>query len=174
MPTGQVLWFTGLSGSGKTTLCQSVGASLRETDLPVQLLDSDMVRRDLWNDLGYSEQDRIEHNRRLGYLAGLLSQHGITVLVAAISPLRSIREQARRTCPRFCEVFVDAPLSVCEQRDPKGLYRRFRSGMISNFTGIDAPYERPVSPEIVCQTALESIMESTEKVLHFLKLQRGL
>jgi adenylylsulfate kinase len=165
---GQVVWFTGLSGAGKTTLSRSIAAALKALNYPVQILDGDAVRSELWNDLGFNRDDRLEHNRRLAYLAQLFSAHGITVLVAAISPLRAMRELPRSLSAHFCEVFVDAPLCVCEQRDVKGLYLRARSGELRNFTGIDAPYETPLSPEVTCHTADESLAQSTEKVLAYL------
>jgi len=166
---GPVVWFTGLSGAGKTTLCRAVAEDLKAKGHPTQILDGDVVRSELWRDLGYSDQDRLENNRRLTYLARLLSEHGITVLVAAISPLQSMRDFARSSVTFFCEVFVDAPLSVCEQRDPKGLYRRARAGNLQNFTGIDAPYEAPGAPDVICCTAHESVTQSAAKVSEFLE-----
>jgi adenylylsulfate kinase len=169
VPAGSVVWFTGLSGAGKTTLCRAVAKELTTKGHRTQILDGDVVRSALWQDLGYSADDRLEHNRRLAYLARLLSRQGVTVLVAAISPLRCMRDLARRSVSSFCEVFVDAPLSICEERDPKGLYRRVRAGDLYNFTGVDAPYEAPQSPEVICCTAKESVTESAGKVLDFLE-----
>ena len=161
----QVVWFTGLSGAGKSTLCASVAHQLSECGVPTQVLDGDELRTTLCQDLTFSDEDRLENVRRISFVASLLSKHGITVLVAAISPRSTMRELAKSRCTRYIEVFVDAPLHICEQRDTKGLYRRARAGEIQQFTGIDSPYERPSSPDIICYTATESILESTAKVL---------
>lgn len=160
-----VIWFTGLSGAGKTTLCGTVGAELKSQGLAVQVLDGDEVRRDICSDLGFSESDRKENIRRITYVADLLIRHSVIVLVAAISPLRVMRTQARRKLGYMLEVFVNAPVAVCEARDPKGLYRRARARDLQNFTGIDAEYEPPLAPDVICHTNLETIPESTEKVL---------
>src|SRR6185369_14909445 len=119
---GLTVWFTGLSGAGKTTLCNAVSAELLELGFKVQVLDGDIIRTKLNSDLGFSREDRDKNIRRLGFIADLLSQHGIIVLVAAISPYRAAREELRRNSPNFIEVYVNAPLAVCEQRDPKQLY----------------------------------------------------
>lgn len=160
-----VIWLTGLSGAGKTTLCNSVAVELKSQGLPVHVLDGDQVRKDICSDLGFSEGDRIENIRRIVYVADLLVQHGVIVLVAAISPLRAMREQARSRFGTMLEVFVNAPLEVCEARDPKGLYKRARAGDLHDFTGIAAKYEPPLAPDITCHTEVETISESTKKVL---------
>lgn len=161
----QIVWFTGLSGAGKTTLCRALAEELTHCGYPNQILDGDDLRKTLCADLGYTEADRIENVRRISSVAGLIAQSGVVVLVAAISPLRAMREAARQAAPHFCEVFVDAPLSTCEARDIKGLYKQARAGHIANFTGIDSPYEAPVAPEVICRTNLETVEESTAKVL---------
>jgi adenylylsulfate kinase len=162
---GATAWLTGLSGSGKTTICVSVYQKLLARGFRVEFLDGDLLRSGLNSDLGFSKQDRDENVRRIGFVAQLLTRNGIIVLVAAISPYREARDGVRQAIGDFFEVHVDAPLHLCEQRDKKGLYRRARVGEIKGFTGIDDPYEAPISPEIVCHTAIETIEESAEKVL---------
>jgi adenylylsulfate kinase len=162
---GLTVWFTGLSGSGKTTICQSVFTELSARAVKVEKLDAELLRKQFNTDLGFSKPDRDENVRRLGFAAHLLTRNGIVVLVSAISPYRATRQEVRRAIGRFLEVHVNAPLSVCEQRDPKGLYRRARAGEIHNFTGIDDPYEPPLSPEVRCDTDRESLSESTNKVV---------
>ena len=162
--TAPVVWFTGLSGAGKSTLCLCVDRRLRERGIATQVLDGDILRKQLWPDLGYSHADRCENLRRHSYVAGLLARNGIVVLVAAISPYREMREEIRASHPRFIEVFANASLEICEARDPKGLYLRARQGLIQHFTGISDPYEPPLRPEIECRTGTESIEESCEKI----------
>ncbi|WNC23545.1 MULTISPECIES: adenylyl-sulfate kinase [unclassified Thermosynechococcus] len=131
----------------------------------VELLDGDIVRQHLTKGLGFSKEDRDENIRRIGFVAQLLTRHGVIVIVSAISPYREIRDEVRHKIGRFVEVYVNAPLTVCEQRDVKGLYKRARAGEIRNFTGIDDPYEPPLNPEVECRTDLETIEESAAKVL---------
>jgi adenylylsulfate kinase len=162
---GLTVWFTGLSGAGKTTICRYVQMELATRDLAVEVLDGDVVRTHLCKDLGYSEADRKENIRRIAHVARLLTHHGKIVLVAAISPYRSGREEARAIIGNFIEVYVNASLAVCEQRDPKGLYHQARIGAIHGFTGIDDPYEAPLSPDVECFTGVENPRESAAKVL---------
>jgi adenylylsulfate kinase len=162
---GLTIWFTGLSGAGKTTICRYVQMELATRDMAVEVLDGDVVRTHLCKDLGYSEADRKENIRRIAHVAGMLTHHGKIVLVAAISPYRSGREEARSIIGNFIEVYVNAPLAVCEERDPKGLYHKARIGMIHGFTGIDDPYEVPSSPDVECLTGVETPQESAAKVL---------
>lgn len=163
--SGLVVWFTGLSGAGKSTICKSACIELLALGFRVEVLDADEVRKGLCSDLGFTKEDRVENVRRLGFVAQLLAQHGVIVLVAAISPYRSVREELRTVVSNFIEIFVNAPLAVCEQRDPKGLYKRARKKEIKNFTGIDDPYETPLSAEVECSTEFESITASTSKVV---------
>jgi adenylylsulfate kinase len=163
--SGLTVWFTGLSGAGKTTICRYVQMELATHDITVEVLDGDVVRKHLCKDLGFSEADRKENIRRIAQVARLLTHHGRVVLVAAISPYRSGREEARSNIGGFIEVYVNAPLAVCEQRDPKGLYRKARIGLIHSFTGIDDPYEAPLSPDVECFTDVESPKESCDKVM---------
>ncbi|HEY0289828.1 MAG TPA: adenylyl-sulfate kinase [Pseudomonas sp.] len=149
-PTPQVLWFTGLSAAGKSTIANSLNPVLQSRGLKTAILDGDSLRTGLCRDLGFSEPDRDENVRRVAEVAALMADAGLTVLVALISPTRAARHDARSIVgnERFVEVFVDAPLVVAEARDPKGLYRRARSGELKGFTGIDSSYEPPVYPEL--------------------------
>jgi adenylylsulfate kinase len=160
---GLTVWFTGLSGAGKTTLNRSLAYLLETQGHAVESLDGDAVRQHLCKGLGFSKADRDENIRRIGFVAELLTRHGVVVLVSAISPYREIRDEVRRKIGRFVEVYVNAPLEICEQRDRKGLYKRARAGEIRGFTGIDDPYEPPLNPEVECHTDLETIEESVAK-----------
>ncbi|WP_072622402.1 adenylyl-sulfate kinase [Spirulina major] len=166
---GVTVWFTGLSGAGKTTISQVVAERLRSQGYPLEVLDGDIVRTNLTKGLGFSKEDRDENIRRIGFVSHLLTRNGVIVIVSAISPYRAIREEVRARVGSFVEVFVNAPLAVCEERDVKGLYKRARSGEIKQFTGISDPYEPPANPEIECRTDLEDLEESVEKVLSALK-----
>lgn len=162
---GVTLWFTGLSGSGKTTIAKAVVHELRVRHCKVEMLDGDIVRTNLSKGLSFSKEDRDINVRRIGFVANLLSRNGVVSITAAISPYRAIREEIREMTENFMEVYVNAPLEICESRDVKGLYAQARSGAIKHFTGIDDPYEEPLNPEVVCYTAQESIEESVSKVI---------
>lgn len=166
---GVTVWFTGLSGAGKTTISRAVEKELRSYGYRVEVLDGDVVRQNLTKGLGFSKEDRDENIRRVGFVAGLLTRNQVIVLVSAISPYQAIREEVRQQIGNFVEVFVNAPLAVCEQRDVKGLYKKARAGEIKNFTGIDDPYEPPVNPDVECRTDLETLEESVSKVLEKLR-----
>jgi adenylylsulfate kinase len=167
--TGVTLWFTGLSGAGKTTISQAIEQKLKEQGYGVEVLDGDVVRQNLTKGLGFSREDRDENIRRIGFVASLLTKHNVIVLVSAISPYREVREQVRQKIGNFVEIFVNAPLTVCEGRDVKGLYKKARAGEIANFTGVSDPYEPPLNPEVECRTDLESLDESIDKVFNYLK-----
>jgi bifunctional enzyme CysN/CysC len=149
---GTTVWFTGLSGSGKSTIANEVAERLLETGRPAYLLDGDNVRHGLNADLGFSAADRTENVRRIGEVARLMADAGLVVLVPVISPYRVDRAGVRAMHDaaglEFVEVFVDTPLELCEQRDPKGLYAKARAGELTGMTGIDDPYESPVDPEL--------------------------
>jgi adenylylsulfate kinase len=162
---GCVIWFTGLSGSGKTTIAQIVEHKLLDAGVPIEILDGDVVRENLSKGLGFSKEDRDVNIRRIAFVAHLLQRNGAFVITAAISPYRAIRNEARAMIKDFVEVYAEAPLEVCEERDVKGLYAKARAGEIKGFTGIDDPYEPPSSPEVVCNTAEETPEESAQKVL---------
>jgi adenylylsulfate kinase len=162
---GAVIWFTGLSGSGKSTIAQVVEDELAEAGVPVEMLDGDVVRENLSKGLGFSKEDRDINIRRIAFVAHLLQRNGVFVITAAISPYRAVRNEARAMIKDFVEVFADAPLDVCEERDVKGLYAKARAGEIKEFTGVSDPYEAPESPEVTCRTDRESVQESAQKVL---------
>jgi adenylylsulfate kinase len=162
---GVTLWFTGLSGSGKTTIAKAVERELRTRHCNVEMLDGDIVRTNLSKGLGFNKEDRDINVRRIGFVANLLSRNGVVAITAAISPYRAIRDEIREMTENFMEVYVNAPLEICESRDTKGLYALARAGKIKNFTGIDDPYEKPLNPEVVCYTSTESIEESVGKVI---------
>ena len=166
---GLILWLTGLSGSGKTTIAKGVERELKERSCPVELLDGDLVRTNLSKGLGFSREDRETNIRRLGFVANLLSRNSVVAIVAAISPYQAARDEVRNTSKNFIEVFINAPLEVCEERDVKGLYAMARDGEIKAFTGIDDPYEEPSNPDIVCYTEDESVEESIAKVVAYLE-----
>jgi adenylylsulfate kinase len=163
---GVTIWFTGLSGAGKTTITKALAAELIDRGYDLEILDGDVVRENLTKGLGFSKEDRDENIRRIGFVANLLTRHGVIVLVSAISPYREIREEVKQRIGNFVEVFVNAPLEVCEDRDVKGLYKRARAGEIKSFTGIDDPYEAPLNPEIECRTDKEELSESIAKVIN--------
>jgi adenylylsulfate kinase len=167
---GFTLWFTGLSGAGKSTLASHIAPILKELGCKVEVLDGDEVRENLSKGLGFSKEDRDTNIRRIGYVANMLSRNGCASITAAISPYTAIRREIRKnTEAAFVEVFVHAPLEVVESRDVKGLYKRARAGEIPNFTGISDPYEAPENPEVLVNTSKETVEESGQKVLDYLK-----
>jgi bifunctional enzyme CysN/CysC len=163
---GLTVWLTGLSSAGKTTLSRAIYEKLWARGYRVELVDGDEVRRYLSRDLGFSKEDRDENIRRIGFIAELLTRNGVIAIVSAISPYRAVRDEVRGKIANFLEVFVNAPLEVCEGRDVKGLYRRARIGELPSFTGIDDPYEPPLHPDVECRTDLETIVESADKVIN--------
>ncbi|MDP7038563.1 MAG: adenylyl-sulfate kinase, partial [Myxococcota bacterium] len=166
-----VLWFTGLSGSGKSSIADALEQELHQMGCHTYLLDGDNVRHGLNKDLGFTDQDRVENIRRVSEVAKLMADAGLIVLVSFISPFRAERDMARNLIgnDEFVEIFVDAPLEVCEQRDPKGLYNKARAGKLKNFTGIDSAYESPLAPDLKLQSAEQSIDALVEEVLSHLK-----
>ncbi len=166
---GLTLWLTGLSGAGKTTISDALEIVLRERGCKLERLDGDIVRENLTKGLGFSKADRDTNIRRIGFVSHLLTRNGVIALVSAISPYRDIRQEVRETIGDFVEVYINAPLNVCESRDVKGLYARARAGEIKHFTGIDDPYEAPINPDIECRTDLETIEESVAKILVYLE-----
>ena len=168
---GVTVWFTGLSASGKSTVAMLVDQMLTERGQHCYVLDGDNIRFGLNRDLGFSPEDRNENIRRIGEVAKLFTQAGIINLTAFISPYIADRDRNRQIQEQrdFIEVFVDCPLDVCEKRDPKGLYAKARAGQIPEFTGISAPYEPPLTPEIVLNTADENEEESAQRVVGYLE-----
>lgn len=168
---GVVLWLTGLSGSGKSTIAHRIERMLIERGVFAYVLDGDNIRHGLNRDLGFSPADRVENIRRIGEVTRLFADAGAVALSAFISPYREDRDRVRALMPpgKFIEIFVDTPLEICEARDPKGLYRKARAGEISDFTGIDAPYEAPERPEVHLQTENLSVDESARAVIRYLE-----
>lgn len=168
---GACIWFTGLSGSGKSTLANAVEEKLFEKGIRTYVLDGDNIRFGLNKNLGFSPEDRTENIRRIGEVAKLFIDAGMVVLTAFISPYRDDRDNVREIMADgdFIEVFVDCDLAVCEERDPKGLYKKARAGVIPEFTGISAPYEAPERAELVVNTSSKSVDESAEEVVSYLK-----
>ncbi|MDN5293097.1 MAG: adenylylsulfate kinase [Eubacteriales bacterium] len=171
---GAVLWFTGLSGAGKSTVARRVEKKLYDMGHLAYVLDGDNIRFGLNKDLGFSPADRKENIRRVGEVAKLFADAGIITMTAFISPYREDRDMVRRLLPEgdFIEVYVACPLVECERRDVKGLYKKARAGEIKEFTGISAPYEEPLAPELVLETHRESVEESANKVIAYLRKQK--
>ncbi len=162
---GVVIWFTGLAASGKSTIAQGVAQRMVELGLDVENLDADVVRANLSPNLGFSIEARDENTKRLAWLAQLLSKYGVNVVIAAVATLRYFRDRARSWCEKFVEVYVDAPLEVCQQRDPKGLYARAARGEVHDVDGIHIPYEEPLDPEVHLRTDRMSVEECVEAVM---------
>jgi adenylylsulfate kinase len=164
---GAVVWITGLSGAGKTTLAVAAERALFERGCQVLVLDGDRVRSGLCADLGFSLPERSENIRRIGETARLFYEAGQIVLVSAISPLRADRERARALIPPPCflEVWCRCPLAVCEERDPKGLYRKARAGLLPEFTGISSPYEAPQEPDVLVDSAESAVEQEVARLL---------
>ena len=167
---GKVIWFTGLSGSGKSTLANALEKELHAQGKRTYILDGDNVRQDLNKDLGFTDADRVENIRRVAEVAKLMMDAGLIVMTAFISPFRAEREMARELigAENFIEVFVDTPLEVCEQRDPKGLYKKARSGLIPNMTGINSPYEPPSNPDLVSNSTVTNTEDCVAQISLYL------
>ena len=170
-----VVWLTGLSGAGKSTLGTELERHLFGLGIHTYLLDGDNLRMGMNSDLGFTERDRQENIRRAGELAKVLVDAGVVVIVALISPYQKDRQMVRQIMNdgEFIEVYVNCPLEVCAQRDPKGLYKKVKAGAIKNFTGFDSPYEEPVNPELNIQTDKVSVQQGTQQVISYLEA-RGL
>jgi len=170
---GVVIWFTGLSASGKSTIAHVVEEKLYDQGILTYVLDGDNIRHGLNKNLGFSPEDREENIRRIGEVGKLFADAGIIAMTAFISPYRADRDQARslHAPGKFIEIFVDAPLSVLEDRDPKGLYKKARAGEIPEFTGISAPYEAPENPEIHLDTSKMNVEQCADAVIQYLEEQ---
>ena len=163
---GATVWLTGLSGSGKSTIAVDLEKRLAERGVRTYILDGDNIRHGLNKDLGFSPEDRTENIRRIGEVAKLFTEAGMVVVTAFISPYRADRDQVRALLPKdFVEVHLDCPIAVCEQRDVKGLYQKARAGQIPEFTGVSAPYEEPVNPELTLRTGEQPVGESVRQVI---------
>jgi len=162
---GFTVWLTGLSGAGKSTIADILHEEFLQRQIRHEVLDGDFIRLNLSKGLGFSKEDRDENIRRIGFVSHILTRNEVVAVAAAISPYREIRDELRRSIGRFVEVFVHAPLAICEMRDVKGLYKRARAGEIKEFTGITDPYEEPLHPEVICETHRERPEQSAEKIL---------
>ena len=167
---GATVWFTGLPSSGKSTIARGVYQRLYDRGCAVELLDGAEVRESLSRGLGFSREDREENVRRIGYVAKLLSRNGVIAICAAVSPYRASRDEVRRNTTNFIEVHVDCPVEVAERRDAEGLYARARRGEIEEFTGINAPYEPPIAPEVYVDSSRESAEQAAWKVMRTLEM----
>jgi adenylylsulfate kinase len=169
--TSFVLWFTGLSGSGKSTLADKVWIELKNHH-KIEQLDGDIVR-DIFPKTGFSEEERNEHIKRIGFLASILERNEVSVIASFISPFAESRDFVRNRCKNFVEIYVSTCLKKCESRDVKGLYQKARKGEITDFTGIDSPYEIPQNPELIIDTESLSIDESVKIILNYIKEKFG-
>jgi adenylyl-sulfate kinase len=162
---GYTLWFTGLSGAGKTTLARLVENELKARGHRLEVLDGDIIRTNLSKGLGFSKEDRDTNIRRIGFVCHLLTRNDVVAIVAAISPYREMREEVRGQIGSFVEVYVKCPIEVLAERDVKGLYKKALAGELKNFTGVDDPYEEPLSPEIIIETDAETPEQSAKRIL---------
>jgi adenylyl-sulfate kinase len=162
---GFTLWLTGLSGAGKTTLARLVEAELKARGYKVEVLDGDVIRTNLSKGLGFSREDRNTNIRRIGFVCHLLTRNDVIAIAAAISPYREARDEVRRQIGTFVEVYVKCPIQVLITRDVKGLYKKALAGEIKNFTGIDDPYEEPLTPELTVETHLETPEQSAARII---------
>ena len=169
MNTSCVIWITGLPAAGKTSIGEALTEALRKKGHRVEHLDGDRLRK-LFPGTGFSREERDSHIHRVGYLAGMLEKNGVTVVASFISPYRDARAFVRKQCNEFIEVYLSTPLEECEKRDPKGFYKKARNGEMTQFTGIDDPYEVPENPEIEIDTSHQTIEETLRILLEFLQL----
>lgn len=166
---GFTLWMTGLSGAGKTTIARQLETQLKERGIRFERLDGDVVRESLTRDLGFSKEDRDKNIERVTFVAKLLSRNNVGVVCSFISPYQAQRNMVRQETTNFIEVFVDAPLEVCAERDVKGMYAKAFAGEIANFTGVSDPYEAPENPDILIPTHEETVEESADRVIAYLE-----
>jgi adenylyl-sulfate kinase len=166
---GFTLWFTGLPCAGKTTLAAEVGLELKQRGCRVEVLDADALRTTVCRGLGFDRKDRDENVARIGWICSMLSRHGVVSVAAVVSPYADAREQLRKTIPGFVEIYVKTPLSLCIERDVKGMYAKAMAGKLSHFTGIDDPYEEPMHPDIVIETERSSVSECVRSIIEWLE-----
>jgi len=168
MDNSVVIWLTGLSASGKTTIGDALAENLKTLGHRVEHLDGDLVRK-MFPGTGFTREERDRHIKRIGYLSAMLEKHDVFVVASFISPYGEARAFVRSQCSNFIEVYISTPLEECEKRDPKGLYKKARAGEITNFTGIDDPYEPPENPEIEINTTGISVEDAANMILNYLK-----
>lgn len=166
--SGFTCWLTGLSGAGKSTLAVEIAKALDKLSIPCERLDGDVIRTNLSKGLGFSREDRNINVARVGFVCGLLNKYGVSTVVSLIAPYKEAREKLRLYLPNFIEIFVDAPLEVCIERDVKGLYKKALAGEISEFTGISSPYEIPEDPNLILRTDKETVEQCVDRVLEYL------
>jgi len=164
-----VIWLTGIPAAGKTTLANELKKYYDQNSHPCDILDGDEIRKTLSKDLGFSPEDRKEHNRRVIFIAKILAKNGVTTIIPLISPYRETRNNARKVLPNFFEVWVKASLDECKRRDPKGLYKKAEAGELQNLTGLQAPYEEPQNPELIVDTENHTVEESVNLIISTLK-----
>jgi adenylylsulfate kinase len=166
---GYVVWMEGFPGSGKSTLSKAVASALAEHGWPTEVLDGEDVRAQFFPELGYSRKDRETHAKRVSVLARMLARHGVVALVAMITPYETSRQAARAAVgERFAEIWLECPIEICRKRDPRGWYQKTREGKVKRFTGVDDPFEEPLSPDLVVDTSERSVAACVQQVLRFL------
>ena len=168
MKKGMVIWLTGLPCSGKTSISKEIEKYFKGKDLPIQRLDGDVVRETISKDLGFSKEDRDLNIERISYLAQMLSDNGVNVVSAFVSPYQKMRDFTRGLCENFVEVYIDCSIEECRNRDVKGMYAKAAKGEIKNFTGVQDPYEIPENPDIIVNTENENLKESAKHVIDYL------
>ena len=166
---GIVIWFTGLPCSGKTTLSKEIEKYFQNKNLPIQRLDGDVVRETISNDLGFSKEDRDKNIERMSYIAQMLSNNGVNVVSAFVSPYQEMRDFTRSLCDNFVEVYVKCGIEECKKRDVKGMYVKAQRGEIKDFTGVQDPFEEPKDPEVIVDTQNESIERSVQHVVTYIE-----
>ena len=164
---GLVIWLTGLPCSGKTTISKNLEKYFLRSKKKVQVLDGDILRKGINSDLGFSKKDRDENIRRVAYIAKILAENGINVIVAFVSPYEKMRSFARKVCPNFIEVYIECDIEECKKRDVKGMYKKALTGEIEDFTGVQDPYEIPKNPEILVNTKKENIKQGVDKIIEY-------
>ena len=165
MQKGVTIWLTGLSGAGKTTISKMLEEKVKKYRNNVEILDGDIIRENLSKGLTFSKEDRDTNIRRIGFVAHLLTRNNVVVIIAAISPYKSVRDENKKLIKNFVEVHVNASVEECARRDVKGLYKKAFAGEIKEFTGVSDPYEAPENPEVVCDTENETVEESANKII---------
>ncbi len=165
MKKGVTIWLTGLPCSGKTTIALEIERYFKKNNLPVQRLDGDVVRGTLSKDLGFSKEDRDKNIERISYVAQMLVNNGVNVVVAFVSPYRKMRDFARSVCLNFCEVYVKCDVEECMKRDVKGMYKKALSGEIKDFTGVQDPYEEPEHPDVIVDTRKHSLKDCVKQII---------